>query len=137
MLRQGRVVSIESGRAEIELDASNHCSSCSGVIGCGGWLSALFVARNTVRINLESDQLSVGQSVRLVADDKMLLKMATFSYGLPLLAFIAGLVVAETIGLHELLSVTVGFFSVVLSTLAIRSYKTLPPETLLLLANRQ
>ena len=136
MLRKGQVVAIEHGIAVVELESSSRCMSCSSVIGCGGWLQALFAVQNEIRVNLLSDQVHIGQSVHLKADDKFLLKMAILSYGVPLFAFLAGLMLAESFGMHELLSLAIGFFSVVASILVTRTSRFLPPDALTILTNR-
>lgn len=106
----GRVVAVEAGAVWVQTLRKSTCSSCSANAGCGQGLLdklALGSQRGTVRA-LTDLQLAVGDEVVIGVREDLLLRSAVQVYLLPLLALLAGALLAEYFALGEPISIFAG-----------------------------
>lgn len=94
----GRVVGIEENFAWVETVQNSTCTSCSAKSGCGQrLLNSVFQGkRHYIKVSTESFEqaLSVNDEVELIVDDNVLLIGSAWIYCLPLVAIIAGALLA-------------------------------------------
>ncbi len=91
----GRVMQVEGERIRVRFQPLSQCERCMSGEGCGaGVFGRLFARRGAEMVVDGPAGLKVGQPVRVGVPERLLLGMALWLYGLPLLAFIlaAGLV---------------------------------------------
>lgn len=124
----GRVIAVDGNQVWIETVRKSSCSGCSARSGCGqGLLSKIKDGtRNHIRMQTEL-KLQVGDEVILGLPEQAFIRSSFLAYGLPLLALIASVFVADiALGLSEpwvilaaLLGLAMGFVLVkLISTLA-------------------
>ena len=92
----GRVVAVDHQHVWIETIRKSGCSSCSVRSGCGqGLLSRIRDnSRNHIHLCTELD-LQVGDEVVLGMPEQAFIRSSFLAYGLPLLALIAAVVLAD------------------------------------------
>lgn len=94
----GRVAAVEPGFAWVETRRQSSCGSCSARSGCGTSVLSRVLGQRTVRVRaLDRIGAAVGDEVILGLDDGALLRGSFAVYMVPLLALIAGALIAETV----------------------------------------
>ena len=84
------------GTGWLEFDDPGSCSRCSSGTGCGAALFSRLFARPEARIPMPGDRrIGAGRLVRVGLDPRWLMLAATVTYLLPVMAFVAGAVVAD------------------------------------------
>lgn len=99
----GRVVAVDHNEVWIETIRTSSCSGCSARSGCGqGLLSKIKDgSRSHIRLQTELD-LQVGDEVILGLPEQAFIRSSLLAYGLPLLALIIAVTLADTLfGLPE------------------------------------
>lgn len=99
----GRVIAADGSQVWIETVRKSSCSGCSARSGCGqGLLSKIKDGtRNHIRIQTEL-KLQVGDEVILGLPEQAFIRSSFLAYGLPLLALISAVLVADmALGLSE------------------------------------
>lgn len=99
----GRVVAVDYNEVWIETIRKSGCSGCSARSGCGqGLLSKIKDGtRNHIRLQTELG-LQVGDEVILGLPEQAFIRSSFLAYGLPLLALIAAVLLADMgLGLSE------------------------------------
>lgn len=95
----GRVAEVEPGFAWVETRRQSTCGSCSARGGCGTSVLSRVLGQRTVRVRaLDRIGAAVGDEVVLGLDDGALLRGSLAVYMVPLLALIAGALLAESVG---------------------------------------
>lgn len=96
--QQGRVIHAREGRATVRLGGQTGCAACDAGRGCGAGLFGRLLRRNPV--DLVVDNLAgahPGDVVTLGIPDRRFLGMTAWLFMLPLLAGLAGAVLAMTL----------------------------------------
>jgi sigma-E factor negative regulatory protein RseC len=93
-----RVVNVEPGYAWVETMRQSSCGSCSARGGCGTSVLGKVLGQRSVRVRaVDKVGAAVGEEVVVGLDDAALLRGSLAVYMLPLIALIAGALIAETI----------------------------------------
>lgn len=95
---QGRVMHVEPGFAWVETRRQSTCGSCAARGGCGTSVLSRVLGQRTVRVRaLDQIGTAVGDEVVVGLNDGALLRGSMAVYMVPLLALLAGALVAEAI----------------------------------------
>lgn len=118
----GRVVAVESGAVWVETKRSSTCSGCSAKGGCGqGLMDTLGVReRRGLTRALTDLHLEVGDSVVIGISESVLLRGAILVYLFPLLALLAGALVASEFSASESYVMLAGMGGFLASWLIVR-----------------
>lgn len=111
----GWVVEDPAGRRWVEFDDPTRCRRCREGQGCGAaqW-GRLFGAARTHRLPLsDEDRWPVGTRVRAGLPARALLGLAVRAYGIPLLALVLLVVIADAAGAPEAVSLAAGLAAAV------------------------
>ncbi len=85
----GVVLETSAERVRIRFQPLSHCQRCLSGQGCGAGVFGRLFARRGAELEVPRQPgLVAGQSVRVGIPERVLLRMALWLYGLPLLAFI-------------------------------------------------
>jgi positive regulator of sigma E activity len=88
---QGRVLSVAQDSALIVVDPEHACQACSSGKGCGMSVFSRWLGSRVVSLKVETTgSWTPGQAVSLKVAPELLLRMAAWAYGVPLLGFVAG-----------------------------------------------
>jgi positive regulator of sigma E activity len=128
--QQGRVLSLQSGSALIVVDPDHACQACARGQGCGMSVFSRWLGSRSVNLRVRTDcDWSPGDAVSLRVAPELLLKMAAWAYGLPLVGFIAGAALATLLMQDslssagtDLLALLGGVFGLLLGALAARRW---------------
>ncbi len=91
----GTVTEVSPGQVRIAFDRLSTCDRCLNGEGCGAGVFARLFSRRQALITLDADtEFRVGQKLKVGIPAWYLLSGALVLYGLPLLAFITGIVLA-------------------------------------------
>lgn len=89
--QQGRVSSLESGRASITLGAVSGCPACDAGKGCGAGVFGRLVQGKPLTLSLENQvELQPGQAVTVGIPEAVFLRLLVKLYLAPVLAGLAG-----------------------------------------------
>jgi len=87
--QQGRVLSVGQRDAVIVVDPQQACSACARGQGCGMSIFSRWLGSRAIRFKVRSGPgWHPGQSVSLQVAPPLLLRLAAWAYGLPLVGFI-------------------------------------------------
>lgn len=124
MREKGKVIKIEGLSAEIEIEPKEACSKCCA---CSG--------RKDHKVLYTGEKvqgLKVGDTVEVEVEPGSMMRVYALLYGLPLVSFIATLIVVYLIAKSPLFSVACGMLAIVLSYflsgLCIRKIPELAPR---------
>ena len=88
---QARVVAVDDGIVEMQVQRRTACDACSVNKGCGTGVLAKAIGVKPMRIQARSAlPLSVGDTVIVGIEDQMLVRSSFLVYALPLLMLLAG-----------------------------------------------
>ena len=100
---QGRVLAVKQGSALIVVDPENACQACAQGKGCGMSIFSRWLGSRSVNLKVSTSGVWLpGQAVSLKVAPELLLRMAAWAYGVPLLGFVAGAGIA-TLSVHNTL----------------------------------
>jgi len=98
---QGRVLSVKQDTAVIVVDPAHACQACSQGKGCGMSIFSRWLGSRSVNFKVRSvGAWMPGQAVSLKVSPELLLRMAIWAYGVPLLGFIVG-AGSATLSVHD------------------------------------
>lgn len=121
IVETGRVVSIEDGKAVVEIEKGAACATCAST------RCACNYGTKTVTVTAE-DPVGVreNQLVQISVPEGIALRAALIVYGIPLVALIAGILVGEYLGerfeIETLFEILGGIGGLALSLLVIKYY---------------
>jgi sigma-E factor negative regulatory protein RseC len=98
--QQGKVVTVENGRAFVRLGGTSGCPSCDAGKGCGAGIFGRLLKRKPVILELENRvNAGQGQAVMVGIPETLFLRLVARLYLFPLLAGIAGAAVGHYLAL--------------------------------------
>ena len=95
-----RVVRCQEERLWIRMGSQSGCSVCDSGNGCGAGVFAKLLQRRAVTLELPRHDLNIepGQMLTLNIPERVYIKLVLTSYGLPLLAALAGVFAGHGVG---------------------------------------
>ena len=100
---QGRVLSVKHNTAIIVVDPEHACQACAQGKGCGMSIFSRWLGSRSINLQVSTRAVWLpGQAVSLKVAPVLLLRMAAWAYGVPLLGFVAGAGLA-TLSVHDTL----------------------------------
>lgn len=94
----GRVTAVEGDYAWVETQRQSTCGSCAARSGCGTSVLSRVLGQKSVRVRaLDRVGTAVGDDVIVGLDDSALLRGSMAVYLVPLLALMAGAIMAEAV----------------------------------------
>ncbi len=89
--QQGRVLSVKQGSALIVVDPEHACQACAEGKGCGMSIFSRWLGSRPINFRVSAQSAwTPGQAVSLRVAPELLLRMAAWAYGVPLLGFVVG-----------------------------------------------
>lgn len=99
---RGQVMAVEGTQVRVAVSRQNSCGSCKARAACGqGLMQSLKPGRVHEVLALCDYQVQVGDTVVLGVEETLALRGAVLVYLLPLLALLAGALLADWLGLAE------------------------------------
>ena len=93
---QARVVAVDDGMVEMQVQRQTACDACSVNKGCGTGVLAKAIGVKPMRLRVRSAlPLKVGDTVIVGIEDRMLVRSSFLVYALPLLLLLAGALFAD------------------------------------------
>lgn len=111
MKEQGYIIKIENTTATVEVRPHEACSKCCS---CGAGKK-----RQVIVTSPNVQDMTIGQEVEVEVDDKVMLKVWLLLYGLPLVAFLAGLLVTNVFTKEPIIAFLAGLACTILTFLAV------------------
>ena len=95
-----RVVRCQEERLWIRMGSQSGCSVCDSGNGCGAGVFAKLLQRRAVTLELPRHDLNIepGQMLTLNIPERVYIKLVLTTYGLPLLAALAGVFAGHNVG---------------------------------------
>lgn len=124
-----QVVDVRPGRARLRFGKPDFCQQCQKGKGCGAGVFAALFARRSTEIEIDLDSApEAGEWVRIGIAHDTLAFGALLSYGLPLLAFVAGTLpghwLVESPSLGDLVALVGGLVSAAVVFILMRNRGT-------------
>lgn len=120
---RGQVMAVEGEQVRVAVNRQNSCGSCKARAACGqGLMQSLKPGRVHEVLALCEYPVQVGDTVVLGVDEALALRGAVLVYLLPLLALLAGALLAAWLGLEEGYSILSGLTGFALSVAGLYLY---------------
>lgn len=120
---RGQVMAVEGEQVRVAVSRQNSCGSCKARAACGqGLMQSMRPGRTHEVLALCEYPVRVGDTVVLGVDEALALRGAVLVYLLPLLALLAGALLADWLRLSEGYSILAGLAGFVLSVAGLYLY---------------
>jgi sigma-E factor negative regulatory protein RseC len=116
----GRVVAMDPGLAWVETMRQSACDSCSAKSGCGHSTLAK-LGQNSVHMQALCDiDVTIGDQVVVGVPEDIMVKSSLLAYLMPLLVMMTGVLVADSLWGHDLLTALAGIGGLALGFVGLR-----------------
>jgi positive regulator of sigma E activity len=115
MKDHGSIISIDEEKIILKLNSREECHKCGA---CQGTTKQQF----TIPFKPEYKGLKTGDSVEVQIDDRVVLKICVLLYGLPLVAFITGIIPVYSITKDPLISFSAALLLTLITYLFVGKY---------------
>ena len=111
----GKILRVDEKNITVEIGPQAECHKCGACHGAKK-------QQLTIPIKPAYEDIKIGDSVELLIDDSIMLKVYVLLYGVPLLVFIACILLVYYITAHPLISFTVAIVSTAIAYLFLGMY---------------